>query len=322
VTIHHVAKPLTSDTARLEAALELAMRVHTQRPAGPNQDVLLFLAGQDDIATATHAARALAAELRAAKPELPELLVLPLHSSVASTEQARVLALPQPGTRRLIVATNIAETSLTIPGVSCVIDPGVAKEKRYERDKGMEVLSVIPISQSSAIQRKGRAGRDTVSLIYNLFPASSPLPPHPSPHRYERDKGMEVLSVIPISQSSAIQRAGRAGRTAPGEVWRLYTEEQLAGFSLAPVGSRAKPQGTSRRRRRGKGWKTHTHTRTHAQTERGSERSLTLPRCFKNAIVFKEQGGGRGSGRPHGAGQGLATVYGRATSGILACAGE
>lgn len=130
VTIHHVAKPITSDTARLEAALEVAMRVHTQRPSEPRQDILLFLAGQEDINTAAYAARGLANELAEAHPELPALLVLPLYSSMPSAEQARVFARPPPRTRRLIIATNIAETSLTLPGVSVVIDAGVVKEKR------------------------------------------------------------------------------------------------------------------------------------------------------------------------------------------------
>jgi len=151
VAIHHVAKPLGSDAARLEAALGVAMRVHSQRPAGPNQDILLFLSGQDEIGTATFAARGLAAELRETEGALPELLVLPLHSAMPSAEQARVFAPAPPGTRRLILATNIAETSLTLPGVCVVIDPGVAKEKRYERDKRMEVLLDVWIRVTGAL---------------------------------------------------------------------------------------------------------------------------------------------------------------------------
>lgn len=181
VTVHHVAKPLTSDGARLEAALEVALRVHAQRPAGPGEDVLVFLAGQDEISTAAHAARGLAEQLLEADPDGPRLQVHPLHASLPSADQARVFRPPPPRTRRLILATNIAETSLTLPGVRTVIDAGVAKEKRYERDRGMEVLSVVP-----------------------------------------------------ISQSNAVQRAGRAGRTAAGEVWRLYSEDQLAGMASEP----------------------------------------------------------------------------------------
>ncbi|EOD36403.1 ATP-dependent RNA helicase [Emiliania huxleyi CCMP1516] len=121
------------------------------------------------------------AQLLEADPDGPRLQVHPLHASLPSADQARVFRPPPPRTRRLILATNIAETSLTLPGVRTVIDAGVAKEKRYERDRGMEVLSVVP-----------------------------------------------------ISQSNAVQRAGRAGRTAAGEVWRLYSEDQLAGMASEP----------------------------------------------------------------------------------------
>lgn len=106
--------------------------------------------------------------------------MLPLHASLPSAEQARVFIPAPDGSRRAILATNIAETSLTLPGVRFVIDLGVVKEKRYERDKGMEILAIVP-----------------------------------------------------ISQSSARQRAGRAGRTVAGEVWRLYSEAQLAKWRLS-----------------------------------------------------------------------------------------
>uniref|UniRef100_A0A7S0P1T0 RNA helicase n=1 Tax=Calcidiscus leptoporus TaxID=127549 RepID=A0A7S0P1T0_9EUKA len=182
VNFFHVAKALPSDAARVEAALDVAMRLHCEWPATPSHDILLFLTGQEEISTAAHAARLLSAQVRAERPHLPELLVLPLHASLPSAEQARVFASPPLETRKLVLATNIAETSLTIVGVRAVIDPGVVKEKHFDRERGMELLSVVP-----------------------------------------------------ISQSAARQRAGRAGRTASGEVWRLYSEEQLAAMPAAQL---------------------------------------------------------------------------------------
>ena len=70
-----------------------------------------------------------------------------------------MLAAAPAGTRKLVISTNIAETSLTLPGVRVVIDPGTVKVKSFERERGMEVLSVVSISQSAAKQRAGRAGR-------------------------------------------------------------------------------------------------------------------------------------------------------------------
>lgn len=93
VQIFHLAKSLPSDAARLEAALELAMRVHTERPAGPDEDILLFLTGQEEIATAVHAARAISADL-GSSAGMPALRVLPLHASLPAAEQARHVAAP------------------------------------------------------------------------------------------------------------------------------------------------------------------------------------------------------------------------------------
>ena len=108
------------------------MREHAARADAPGEDVLVFLTGQEEIATAAHALRALAAELGCGEGALPGLLVLPVHASLPVEEQGRVFAPAPPRTRKVILATNVAETSLTLPGVVVVVDPGLVKEKRFD----------------------------------------------------------------------------------------------------------------------------------------------------------------------------------------------
>ena len=177
VEILHAAKPLSSDRL-VEAALEVVLRIHSERPGseggeggegGVAEDVLVFCTGQEEISTAAQALRSLAAELSSSQPELPALLVLPLHASLPASEQRRVFEPTPHGARKVILATNVAETSLTIPGVGVIVDPGLVKVKRYDHELGIEILSVVPISRSSAVQRAGRAGRVAPGTVYRLY---------------------------------------------------------------------------------------------------------------------------------------------------------
>ncbi|CAH2073254.1 unnamed protein product [Thlaspi arvense] len=95
-------------------------------------------------------------------------VVLPLHGKLSFEEQFRVFQ-NHPGRRKVIFATNIAETSLTIPGVKYVIDSGMVKESKYEPRTGMSILKVCRVSQSSAQQRAGRAGRTEAGKCYRLY---------------------------------------------------------------------------------------------------------------------------------------------------------
>jgi ATP-dependent RNA helicase DHX8/PRP22 len=120
-------------------------------------DILVFLTGQAEIDKAV-------AKLNAAVCSLPEgsagdLLVLPLYAALPPELQLRVFRPPQPGVRRCIVATNVAETSITVEGVVYVVDSGVMKLKSYNAGTGMDSLEVVAISRVQAAQRAGRAGR-------------------------------------------------------------------------------------------------------------------------------------------------------------------
>jgi ATP-dependent helicase HrpA len=127
------------------------------RGEGPG-DVLVFLSGEREI---RDAADALA--------DQDDLEVLPLYARLSAAEQHRVF---QPHRlRRVVLATNVAETSLTVPGIKFVIDPGTARISRYSRRTKVQRLPIEPISQASANQRKGRCGRTSDGICIRLYSA-------------------------------------------------------------------------------------------------------------------------------------------------------
>uniref|UniRef100_A0A8C2SPE2 DEAH-box helicase 16 n=1 Tax=Coturnix japonica TaxID=93934 RepID=A0A8C2SPE2_COTJA len=103
--------------------------------------------------------------------KMAELLVLPIYANLPSDMQARIFEPTPPGARKVVVATNIAETSLTIDGIVYVLDPGFCKQKSYSARTGMESLIVTPCSRASANQRAGRAGRVAPGKCFRLYTA-------------------------------------------------------------------------------------------------------------------------------------------------------
>ena len=124
---------------------------------GPG-DVLVFLSGEREIREAAEALR---------KHHPPGTEVLPLYSRLSAAEQNRVFR-PHQG-RRIVLATNVAETSLTLPGIKYVVDPGTARISRYSARSKIQHLQVEPISQASANQRKGRCGRVSEGVCIRLY---------------------------------------------------------------------------------------------------------------------------------------------------------
>nr|WP_276595183.1 ATP-dependent RNA helicase HrpA [Roseateles albus] len=121
-------------------------------------DVLVFLPGEREIREAAEALR---------KHHPPGVEVLPLFARLSQQEQDRVFE--QHGQRRIVLATNVAETSLTVPGIRYVIDPGLARVKRYSYRNKVEQLQIEPVSQSSANQRAGRCGRVANGICIRLY---------------------------------------------------------------------------------------------------------------------------------------------------------
>ncbi|HEB60425.1 MAG TPA: ATP-dependent RNA helicase HrpA, partial [Phycisphaeraceae bacterium] len=121
-------------------------------------DILVFLPGERDI-------RETAEALRKHHPRGAE--ILPLYARLSAAEQDRVFA--RHSNRRIVLATNVAETSLTVPGIKYVIDPGLARISRYSSRSGVQRLPVEKISQASANQRKGRCGRVAAGICIRLY---------------------------------------------------------------------------------------------------------------------------------------------------------
>ena len=147
----------------VDAALITCMQIHLREPAG---DILVFLTGQEEIDTACEI---LYERMKALGPDVPELIILPVYGALPSEMQSRIFEPAPPLARKCIVATNIAEASLTIDGIYYVVDPGFCKQKVFNPKTGMDSLVVVPISQASARQRAGRAGRTGPGKCYRLY---------------------------------------------------------------------------------------------------------------------------------------------------------
>ncbi|XP_075238077.1 ATP-dependent RNA helicase pea isoform X2 [Lycorma delicatula] len=151
------------ETDYLDASLITVMQIHLREPPG---DILLFLTGQEEIDTACEI---LYERMKSLGPDVPELIILPVYSALPSEMQTRIFEAAPPGSRKVVIATNIAETSLTIDGIYYVVDPGFVKQKVYNSKTGMDSLVVTPISQAQAKQRAGRAGRTGPGKCYRLY---------------------------------------------------------------------------------------------------------------------------------------------------------
>jgi len=154
----------------VEAAVRTAAQIHACEAAG---DILVFLTGEAEIEDVCARLRAEAAKCG---PDRGELVVYPLYSSLPPRAQKRIFdAAPPPRVaggmpgRKVVVSTNIAETSLTIDGVVYVVDPGFSKQKVYNPRIRVESLLVSPISRASAKQRAGRAGRTRPGKCFRLY---------------------------------------------------------------------------------------------------------------------------------------------------------
>uniref|UniRef100_A0A8C2EJN1 ATP-dependent RNA helicase DHX8 n=1 Tax=Cyprinus carpio TaxID=7962 RepID=A0A8C2EJN1_CYPCA len=151
------------ETDYLDASLITVMQIHLTEPPG---DVLVFLTGQEEIDTACEI---LYERMKSLGPDVPELIILPVYSALPSEMQTRIFDPAPPGSRKVVIATNIAETSLTIDGIYYVVDPGFVKQKVYNSKTGIDQLVVTPISQAQAKQRAGRAGRTGPGKCYRLY---------------------------------------------------------------------------------------------------------------------------------------------------------
>lgn len=162
VDVRYTFKPVDDV---IEAAFKTTFQIHTHEPM-PG-DVLVFLTGMDEI-------KSLAERLEQHAPllskEMPRMQVVQLYGQMTIEEQQKAFERPETkNTRKVILATNIAETSVTVPGVRYVVDTGRAKIKEYRPHLGLASLLPKPISKSSAMQRMGRAGREAAGKVWRLY---------------------------------------------------------------------------------------------------------------------------------------------------------
>ncbi|XP_017782578.1 PREDICTED: pre-mRNA-splicing factor ATP-dependent RNA helicase PRP16 [Nicrophorus vespilloides] len=146
----------------VDAAVKQALQIHLQPPSG---DILIFMPGQEDIEVSCEVLGERIAEIENA----PQLSILPIYSQLPSDLQAKIFQRSPEGIRKCVVATNIAETSLTVDGIIFVIDAGYCKLKVYNPRIGMDALQIYPISQANANQRSGRAGRTGPGQAFRLY---------------------------------------------------------------------------------------------------------------------------------------------------------
>lgn len=151
----------------IQAVVVTVFQIHITQPQG---DILVFLTGQEEIESATEM---ISERVRSLGKKIRELIVLPIYSNLPTDMQTKIFDPTPPGARKVILATNIAETSLTIDGIIYVIDPGFNKQKTYNARTGMESLIVTPISKASANQRAGRAGRVSPGKCFRLYTVSA-----------------------------------------------------------------------------------------------------------------------------------------------------
>lgn len=152
-------KDRTTQQAILDAVDEIIALDRQKQNTGP-KDVLIFLSGERDIREAAEVLR---------KAQLRDTEIMPLYARLSAAEQNRIFDNKRSSGRRIVLATNVAETSVTVPGIGYVIDTGVARISRYSYRSKVQRLPIEPISQASANQRAGRCGRIAPGVCIRLY---------------------------------------------------------------------------------------------------------------------------------------------------------
>ncbi|KAM9933810.1 hypothetical protein OXX80_006574 [Metschnikowia pulcherrima] len=183
----------------VETAVKQVVTIHLANKKGDG-DILVFMTGQEDI----EATCELIQEKLALLENPPPLDVYPIYSTMPADLQKKIFTKQNAARRKVVVATNIAETSLTVDGIRYVVDCGLVKMKMFNPKLGMDALQVVPISMANAQQRSGRAGRTGPGLAYRLFteaaasPASMYAQPIPEIQRTNLSAVMLLLKSLRV----------------------------------------------------------------------------------------------------------------------------
>lgn len=192
VDIHYTTQP---EANYLHAAITTVFQIHTTQKAG---DILVFLTGQEEIEMA---AENLEETCKKLGNKIPNMMICPIYANLPPELQAKIFEPTPAGSRKVVLATNIAETSITIDGIVYVIDPGFVKENVYNARTGMESLIVTPCSRASADQRAGRAGRVGPGKCFRLFTKwafYNELPANTTPEIQRTNLGSMVLLLMSL----------------------------------------------------------------------------------------------------------------------------
>lgn len=202
VETHYAAKPVEE---RMEQAVARAVRDALNREEG---DILVFLPGAGEIRRVQG--------LLSDPPAGRDVTVVPLHGSLPLAEQDRAIAPAADGKRKVVLATSIAETSLTVEGIRVIVDSGLMRVPRFSPRTGMSRLVTVPVSAASADQRRGRAGRLGPGVCYRLWTEAQhrQLSPHGVPELLEADLAPLMLELA---------------------AWGLTEPAQLAWLDLPPA---------------------------------------------------------------------------------------
>ena len=228
---HHPARREESDEVQARRAIEEALQAHPG-------DVLVFLPGQREIQRVE--------TLLAHSPIVAaqHVAVLALHGELPVEKQAEVLQPDPQGRRRVVLATNVAESSVTLPGVRVVIDSGQAREPRYDPNSGFARLDTVAISQASADQRAGRAGRVAEGWAYRLWPQSQRLEPQRRPEMAQVELASLALELAAWgSEALRFVDAPPAGALAAAREL-LQRLGALDDAAITPLGKRMLALGT------------------------------------------------------------------------------
>lgn len=201
VDVHYTKNP---EANYIQAAITTVFQIHTtQKKELSGGDILVFLTGQDEIETMQESLEEAAIKLDCKD----ELIICPIYANLPPDQQQKIFEPTPPKARKIVLATNIAETSITIDGVSYVIDPGYVKENVFNPITGMESLVVVPCSRASADQRAGRAGRvgpGKCFRIYTKWSFYNELQANPTPEILRVNLTSIVLLLLSIGITDLI----------------------------------------------------------------------------------------------------------------------
>ncbi|XP_014676096.1 PREDICTED: probable ATP-dependent RNA helicase DHX35 [Priapulus caudatus] len=198
VDVFYISSPVPD---YVKATMETILKIHKHEKPG---DILAFLTGQEEVEHVCALVREAAESMQRVTMQL---LVLPMYASLTAKEQLKVFQRTPEKTRKVVIATNIAEASITINGITYVIDCGFVKLRAFNPDTGSDCLVVVPVSQASAEQRSGRAGRVRSGKSYRLYPEEehAKLPAATVPEMQRSDLSTVLLLLKALGVSNVLR---------------------------------------------------------------------------------------------------------------------